>query len=345
MVRVILTGLLLLLLLFPVGRTAAAILKRKKDSLLQLFVLGAVWEAALFQLVSVILIFLNAPTRVLAWLFFALSLPEIVWGFVLFYRDFKGREDRTLKKQLLLLFLPLLVLVFFQAYSSASLMHPDSDDAEVVSLVTDAVQNDTMLRADRERGGEVPLKKNIKRVVSPYSMLEASISILTGLHPAIVCHTLMPFLLIPLCYAALFCLGKELFPGEEKKTALFLLFLNVIYLVSSYSEKNAGYFFLVRTWQGKAMMQVLLVPVLVWLTLNAVRFCGERNRWVSLFLAAMGGCLLTNLSFVVGVLIIGAGMLAASIRERRLSPMLYGLFSMSPILLYGGIFAGFVLRG
>ena len=343
-VRIILTCVLFWAVLFFAGKALFSVLKiREKDPVL-LICAGGIAALAVFQLISVPLIALKAHTRVLTAVFAVLILGLAAYGVYLFVKEKrdktpKAEDDEKKKRTFPFIMLPVILLVLLMAGSSMYFEHEDWDDAEVVSLVTDAVQNDTMLLHHRELGHDVELSANLKRVVSPYQMLEAALSILSGIHPAIFCHTLMPFFLIVSAFLTFYAIGTELFSRDLQKIGIFLLVIAVIYLVCSYSTRNGGFFFLVRSWQGKSMVQALAIPLVLWRLFALMRYPGERNRWQFLFLSVLGTIVFTNTMFLASVVVVTAGILPLTIREKRPKMLLYGLLTLTPCLLYGGIFA------
>lgn len=339
--RVILTCILLWIQCYFSGKSISKLLSIREKNVVQLIVTGMAGSLALFQILSVPLIFLRVPTHVLTILSILLLSVPGVHGFILTIKEFKNRkkEDIVIKKPVWV-FLLVAILVVGSASLSMIYEHEDWDDAEVVSLVTAAAQTDEMLTQHRELGHEVPVTANIKRVVSPFQMAEAVLSQASGIHPAIICHTLMPFLLIISAFFVLYCLGTEFFRDDPEKCGFFLLFLILIYLVGSYSTRNGQYFFLVRAWQGKSMIQALAVPLVLHRMMGAMHYAGERRRWILLLIAVCASCVFSNTAFLTSVLVVAAGTIASTIKERRLSLLLNGMLCCLPCVLYGGILAG-----
>ncbi|MBQ7506418.1 MAG: hypothetical protein IJT05_03735 [Lachnospiraceae bacterium] len=340
---IIFTCVLIWVQCFFSGKAVLSVLGIREGGWAAPVVTGLGFSLAVFQIVSVPLICLKVPTHVLTIVAAVLWLGSAAYGVWRFVREIRERKGEQEKKRLPWVFLLVTILAVGSASLSMVYEHEDWDDAEVVSLVTDAVQNDQMLLHHRELGKDVPLSSNIKRVVSPYQMWEAVLSQLSRIHPAILCHTLMPFFLIISAFLVFYCLGMEVFGRDMEKTGIFLLFLAAIYLVGSYSTRNGQFFFLVRSWQGKAMIQALVVPMVLHRLFFVMHYSGERRRWLLILMSVFASCVFSNTSFLTTTLVVAAGTLYIMLRERRVSPLLYGLLSASPCALYGGILAGVTL--
>ena len=107
------------------------------------------------------------------------------------------------------------VLILLQAYIPARYEHRDDDDSRFVSEEVSAVEHDTMYQDDPIAGdflywNEGEVKKDF---TSPWAMYVAIGSRLSGIPPAVLSHTYLPFFLILLCYAVYFLIGQVLLRG------------------------------------------------------------------------------------------------------------------------------------
>ena len=119
------------------------------------------------------------------------------------------------------------VMILLQAYIPARYEHGDDDDARFISEEVSAVEHDTMYIDDPISGSEMywdqgEVKKDL---TSPWAMYIAMCSRISGIHPAVLSHTYLPFFLILLCYAVYLLIGHVLMRGTGKDVFVFDLFV------------------------------------------------------------------------------------------------------------------------
>ena len=135
----------------------------------------------------------------------------------------------------------------------------DDDDAFYVATATTSVDTDTLYQIEPYTGnvyGNFPARY----VLSPFPMLAAVISRCTGIRPAVVCHTVYPFFLIPLAYGVYALLAEKVFDRCFPDTAVFRILvpdggeIPVDTYLAGKSDPCSNYFtifalFCVRIWQ------------------------------------------------------------------------------------------------
>ncbi len=104
---------------------------------------------------------------------------------------------------------------------------------------------------------------------------EAMLSRASGVDPVRLHQVLLPVLLLPFAVFALFALAKEVLGSE--KIAYLACFLQVVFYISSaYPSDSAGWAFLCRTAQDKAVACLIMVPVVAAL---ALRLWKRMTHW------------------------------------------------------------------
>jgi hypothetical protein len=104
-----------------------------------------------------------------------------------------------------------------------------------------------------------------KDMISPWTMLEAYWSKLSGIAPAILCHKYLPLYLILLCYAVYALIGMKVFNDDREKLSMFLIFVSALNIFGYYSTHSTQAVMLLRIWQGKALVGALMIPVMIYL--------------------------------------------------------------------------------
>ena len=167
------------------------------------------------------------------------------------------------------LFACLLIAQLIMAYTRA---YFDGDDAYYVTQSVITWQTDTMYRYLPYTG--ITTTVDARHALALFPMWAAYLAKMSGTHPTIILHSMMPLVLIPLADLVVYCLVKKLavmsMRGAEDTpeyraslsritgtamamTALLQIFGNV----SIYTPET---FLMMRTWQGKAILAAILLP-------------------------------------------------------------------------------------
>lgn len=90
-------------------------------------------------------------------------------------------------------------------------------------------------------------------------------SVITGLNPSVIEHTVCAVLFLLMAYGVFYLLSKLLFPREDdrEKRLLFLIFLSLIFLFGLYSHYSISFRLFGVIWQGKAFLAVVSIPFLL----------------------------------------------------------------------------------
>ena len=127
----------------------------------------------------------------------------------------------------------------------------DGDDAYYVaqSVITD--ETNVLYRILPYTGLTTTL--DVRHALASLPVWEAYLARVTGIHAAIIAHSVLPLLLIPLTYIVYFRIGQRLFRGQGRKTAAFLIVVGILQIFGNTSIYTNATFFLMRTWQGKSL--------------------------------------------------------------------------------------------
>ena len=147
----------------------------------------------------------------------------------------------------------------------------------------------------------------------------AALSRLFLVSPAVLCHSLLPALLLPLHYMAFYVAGREI---TREKSGLFLLFVLLLNFTCGPSTYNQGAFLTLRIWQGKAVLVNILLPLLLYLFFRITREAGRKPERQPLPLR--------NLFFLFAILLASQ---AATTVGTYLAPVLYGVYAVTFLIL------------
>lgn len=208
------------------------------------------------------------------------------------------------------------VCILLQAVYVTERQHIDDDDAFYLATSTTAVETDSLFFYSPETGAAYKAPP-ARYVLAAWPLMIASLSRLTGMHPAILAHTAFPGLAVLWAYLCYALLGAKIYPGNKQKQSLFLLFAVVLLSFSAYSKYSSGVFLFIRGWQGKALLAGVAVPALFYGAWNVFREQGGRASWFLLSCIICSGCLFTSMGAALSLVIIGCcGLTAAWVKKR-----------------------------
>lgn len=247
-------------------------MEREKRCLGLLYVSGFLLLLACFQLIGVPIVFKNPwgfPTIVTIYSIVMAGLCIIGILLILVERFGKKRTffpERMLgtKEQCSWIVMVEWALVFgligFQLWMALSKASFDGDDAYyvVMSLLTD--ETDTLYRIKPYTGFSTSLDYRHSMAVFPIWI--AYLARTTGKHATILCHTFLPFVLIPMTYWIYYEIGKSLLGKGSRNLPAFMILVNLCQIFGNTSIYTNATFLLTRTWQGKSVLANLIIPTL-----------------------------------------------------------------------------------
>ena len=132
-------------------------------------------------------------------------------------------------------------------------------------------------------------------------------------------------------FICFFMVGYRLFRGNRRKTGVFAAFIFLVNISSYYSTYTAGTFMMVRSWQGKAQIVGMVLPLIIWLYLGILQN-GSMSPGETVFLAALleAACLMTSMGAVLSA---GSAFLLAVITAIIVKNRKIVLMTLPPLIL------------
>lgn len=241
-------------------------------------------------------------------------------------------------------------LLLFQMYMAFSRAFFDGDDAYYVAQSVIAEQTDVLYRILPYTGLSTLL--DWRHALAALPIWEAWLARISGIHPAIIAHTVLPLVILPVTYMVYFRIGMRLFHCDSRKTAMFLILVNLLQIFGNTSIYSSSTFFLMRTWQGKSILCNLVFLTTIWILL---RLWDEKKAgsdegassqagwWVLLCANNTVAAMATTMgAFLIGLFIAVAGLVIALRQKRpRVLPALAA--TCIPCLVYLAIYASIVM--
>ncbi len=234
----------------------------------------------------------------------------------------------------------LLVVVGYQCYKYLRFMHLDEDDSRFVVNAIDAYFNNTMMLTNPTTGEYMGtwIGDLAKDVASPWMMYVAMISKLSGIHPTIMAHTILPIILLIAAYGAYYLIGNLLFDADVKKSILFVGLIAFVNMYFSDTVYIQSFFSLVRIWQGKATLAAVMIPFMLYLMMRLYYHDDARNYFL-IILGSIAMCLLSGMGIFFSAIMAGTYGIYFIFIKKQWKFIPYMIISCLPTLVYGIIYA------
>lgn len=217
----------------------------------------------------------------------------------------------------ILLFLTVLAQTGFVSY----FQHVDDDDAYYVATTETSISTDSIMEYDPYTGNAYN-NPPARYLLSPFPIYQAVLAKLTGIAPVILAHTMFPIAMIPLGYFVYWLLASWLWPGEDiqeyQKRYTFLLFTALVLACSGYSVYSQGMFFLIRIWQGKAVLAGILLPMTLYWGLHMQEKELVWMDFVMMSFIMCASCMVSSMGIMLGAILFGMTAFAGFIQHPRI---------------------------
>jgi len=218
----------------------------------------------------------------------------------------------------------------------------DGDDAYYVTQSLITQQNGTMYATQPYTGRAADV--DIRHAMAVFTMWISYIGKLTGIHTTIVCHTVLPLVIIPLTFLTFMELGYRLFGDKRVMLPYFVLFMELLYVFGRISIYTSETFLLTRTWQGKAMAANFLIPM-TFVTLIIMFGTKGKNRFLMPVLINAVAGIFSSLAIVLVSILILVGGFVLSVREKRIKTFIASGLCCIPGAIYMLLYLYFTYFG
>lgn len=299
-------GLTVVLVLFIIPELLGLFLlrffKKENTNLFLAFIIGYIIEFAICQIVAVPYIYMEKTltelmnvltkiTVIICGLSIILNLKKIKEIFITIFKYIKETPK--------ILAILTIILIGLQVYSYVGYMHIDDDDSFYVGTATVSVQTDSLFKYSAATGEENVENQLSRYRLGPFPIYLAIISKVIDIHPAIVAHTILPIIFVPLVYMIYGLIGNEIFKKDNKQIYYFLMIMSIINIWGNYSVRTTFSFFLIRIWQGKALLASMIIPLIILLFIKAEENNYKFNYCLLLFITILAGNLTTTMGIAL----------------------------------------------
>lgn len=353
MVLKALPALILIFFVWPITLGAGLGIKRNIDR----YLIGFATVQALFFLVYIPAIHFSWSSRTLTYTAaIIITIVGVGGAFIRYYRAPSRKDFLSLSKPNFAylnnpFFLVAIGIVLYEMWVYA-VKEPYiyGDDVTYIRMVTDIV--DTNEIYTKTWGGQsfVTSLTNIdyKYVFTSYYPFLGMISIITSLHPLILCKTVIPLVYIPIHYCIIWRIGSHLFDSNVDKRSLFMFFYSLLIEFGMISYYVLSRRVTIWIYNNKSdCFCLLLIPLFFYtnLLLCDEQKIGPSKLWYRLLIIGIIA-FACNSSSLMGIIM--SGMIIVlwtviiAIRSKKASLLFYSPITLVPHAITALLIARFI---
>lgn len=230
-----------------------------------------------------------------------------------------------------------LALVGFQLYMALTRVSFDGDDAYYVVHSVTAQQSGTMYKYLPYTGWTTSL--DARHALAVFPMWVAFVAVRTNIHATIVSHAILPLVLIPLSYLIYYEIAKVLFAERKANIPVFMIIMGMFQMFGNVSIYTNETFFLTRTWQGKAVVCSIIIPMMFLLLLwifsrKTDKGAHSEGLWIMLVALNMATGICSSLAVFILAMLLAVAALCLAVVERNAKILLKLGLTCIPSAIY-----------
>ncbi|MCM1262394.1 MAG: DUF6077 domain-containing protein [Butyrivibrio sp.] len=238
-----------------------------------------------------------------------------------------------------------LALVGFQLYMAVTRVSFDGDDAYYVVHSLISQQTGTMYKYLPYTGWTTSL--DARHALAVFPMWVAFVAVRSDIHATIVSHVVMPLILIPLSYIIYYEIAKVLFADRKENIPVFMIIMGMFQMFGNVSIYTNETFFLTRTWQGKAVVCSVIIPMmfllLLWIFSRKTDKGGHsEGLWIMLVCLNMATGICSSLAVFILAILLAVAALCFAIVERNAKILLKLGLTCIPSAVYVVIYLALI---
>lgn len=322
-----------------IGLLFTNFIKDEKNNIVLAFVIGHLFDFAICELLSVPMIMIGLSFKTLVVTYIVISIILLIISLYKNKSDFKEIFSTSLnyiKKLPKLLTILLIALVALQVLALVKYAHIDDDDAFYVGTATTTIYTNSMFKYDGSTGKEYTEIPE-RYAIGPFPIYTALISDLINIHPAIVAHTILPIVFIPLVYLIYALIAKDLLKSE-RSVIIFLVLLCILYIWGNFSKRTNFTFLLFRIWQGKAVLANIILPAMWLFFIKAIKNNFKLVNCILLIMVILAGILTTTMGIGLPAITLMSLAFVFAIKDKKISYLVKSSICCLPCVIYFAIY-------
>lgn len=227
------------------------------------------------------------------------------------------------------------ILIGMQLVLTTITYKENADDSFYVSLSTCSIDSDSIYKEEPSMGYESD--KGLLTITEQMPSWELQIGIwskLSGINPAILCHSVLPMIILFMAYLAFYYFARVFF--DDKNSKILLIILSVIFLITGFSTRFRPGYLLTRTWQGKTIILNIGITMIL---ASLIRLDKETKK-SELILLAISNLFSIALSstaiFIIPFTYLAFGIL--KLMKWKWKDIIHLIISFIPVIIYVTIY-------
>lgn len=259
----------------------------------------------------------------------------IIADFILVIASFFLKKITYRKNESVLLTSIACVLIGAQLILTTVSYKSNADDSFYVSLSTVNIDSKAIYMEEPSMGYESD--KTLLLVTEQIPSIELQISIFSkvaNVNPAVMCHSILPMIIIFISYLAFYYFAKSLM--DDKNAKVFLIILSVIFLCTGFSTKFRTGCLLIKPWQGKAIFLNIGIPMILATLIKMDKNVKKRDIILLVFSNLFSIALSSTAIFLIPFSYLAFGIL--KLIKLKWKDILGLIISLAPVIIYVIIF-------
>lgn len=246
---------------FFIGNYTCYLLGFKKN-IAKIFCVGFVLLLAVFQIIAYPFAQFNGSFKIMVIIYVLIIVILFCFSLYYFIRNIEFKITIKFKKRVIILGGILVALILCQTILSTYLYHDDDDDGYFITVSSTTIESDSVSSNVQYATTGIKSTQVEKRSnTATWEYLTAVLSYMFNIEPVIVAHTVLPILLIPLSYLAVYLIS--MFFVSDNYRLYFMIIYALTNMYGGYSVYSTAAFLLLRIWQGKAVLVSIIFPILL----------------------------------------------------------------------------------
>lgn len=337
-------GILMLLVLvmpFFLGMIPVNYMNRLQRTPAMTYICGWFVSFSVFELVSIPFILLEKSFSSLVIVYsvvLTVILALSVWKGKSLLVAFRNQIADKRKSSFIvrLGWLVVIILIGVQMLRAVFWEYYDGDDAYYIATAVMTDTFDTMYLRDNYTGYKYPL--DIRHALSPTPIYQAWLSRVSGIHPAVIAHSVLSAVWLMLMYMVYGQIANRLFPKKKEYRPLFMILLTVWFAFGNISIYTAETFAMTRTWQGKGLMAGIVLPMLLLCLIYLADEKPKPGTWILFEMVIISAVFATSISFMLVPTIVGTAAVLLAIQKKSLRTLWQVFVCCLPCLVLGACY-------
>ncbi len=278
---------------FLIGHLITCLCFRKNQNIFLIVFTGIITIWGLLELILVPMKFLNIPFHILSFVYGSLLLIGCSCSFFFRKRLLQTVSDfsRSWKQYISWTTVIALIVILFQLCYTYKNTYYEWDDAFYVNIANDTLQSDVIYGVNPDTG--VTPSFSPRYAMSLWAIFYALLGNWFHIPPAIIAHTVLPFIIIPFAYLVYLLMGQALFPEDKELQGYFLLLSAILHMFLPDLTMHifGSTYLLLAPWMGKSILASISLPAILYLMFRLTKEPDIPGNWILLFLHAFNTCM------------------------------------------------------